>query len=108
MPSCNRKLCFSISAARGPTIPGSVPGVRQSQSCAPPPFDYHVRNVSRLVPGGIGPAQVDRAQIGLKDWAISAGGHAQAGLKDDVRLDRPTLATPAPARQISGLRPMGA
>ena len=70
---------------------------------------------------GVGPNQ-----IVLNEWAIAAGGHARAGLEDNVRLDRDTLApsnaalikraadlcekyertvaTPAQARQLLGLR----
>ena len=36
---------------------------------------------------GIGPNQ-----IVVNEWAIAAGGHTRAGLEDNVRLDRNTLA----------------
>jgi 3-keto-5-aminohexanoate cleavage enzyme len=63
----------------------------------------------------------------INEWTVAAGGHARAGLEDNVRLDRDTLApsnaalvqrvvdlcakhdrpvaTPAQAREILGLRP---
>jgi uncharacterized protein (DUF849 family) len=36
---------------------------------------------------GIGPNQ-----IVVNEWAIAAGGHTRAGLEDNMRLDRDTLA----------------
>ena len=36
---------------------------------------------------GIGPNP-----IGANEWAIAAGGHTRAGLEDNVRLNRETLA----------------
>ena len=115
-------------------IPGQlyiqfVMGVKNAMPADRETFDFYIRTVERLVPdaiwcaAGIGPNQ-----IVLNDWAISAGGHARAGLEDNVRLDRDTLApsnaalirraadlcekyerpvaTPSEARQILGLRPV--
>ena len=70
---------------------------------------------------GIGPNQ-----LVVNEWAIAAGGHTRAGLEDNVRLNRSTLApsnaaliaraaelcsryerpvaSPTQARQILGLR----
>ena len=72
---------------------------------------------------GIGPNQIT-----LNEWSIAAGGHTRAGLEDNIRMDRNTLApsnaalikraaslcgkyerpvaTAAQARQILGLRPV--
>ena len=108
-----------------------VMGVKNAMPADRDVFDYYIKTVNRLFPGapwcaaGIGPAQ-----IVLNDWAVSSGGHARTGLEDNVRLDKSTLApsnaalvarvvalcekygrpvaTPARARQILGLRPMGA
>jgi len=66
-------------------------------------------------------------QLTINEWAIASGGHTRAGLEDNVRLDRDTLApsnaaliaraadlcakydrpvaTPAQAREMLGLRP---
>lgn len=108
-----------------------VMGVKNAMPADRDVFDYYIKTVNRLFPGapwcaaGIGPAQ-----IVLNDWAVSSGGHARTGLEDNVRLDKSTLApsnaalvarvvalcetygrpvaTPAQARQILGLRPVGA
>ncbi|MFN3224844.1 MAG: 3-keto-5-aminohexanoate cleavage protein [Hyphomicrobiales bacterium] len=70
-----------------------VMGVKNAMPADKDVFDYYVKTVERLVPGGewcaagIGPAQVL-----LNEWAVAAGGHARAGLEDNVRLDKNTLA----------------
>jgi 3-keto-5-aminohexanoate cleavage enzyme len=70
-----------------------VMGVKNAMPADKDVFDYYVKTVERLVPGGewcaagIGPAQ-----IVLNEWAVAAGGHARAGLEDNVRLDKNTLA----------------
>ncbi|MFN3169877.1 MAG: 3-keto-5-aminohexanoate cleavage protein [Hyphomicrobiales bacterium] len=70
-----------------------VMGVKNAMPADKDIFDYYVKTVERLVPGGewcaagIGPAQVL-----LNEWAVAAGGHARAGLEDNVRLDKTTLA----------------
>ena len=114
-------------------IPGKlyiqfVMGVKNAMPADRETFDFYIKTVKRLVPdalwcaAGIGPNQ-----LVLNDWAISAGGHARAGLEDNVRLDKDHLApsnaalikraadlcekyerpvaTPAQARQMLGLRP---
>lgn len=91
-------------------------------------FDFYVKIMRARAPE----AQWCAAGIGatqhvVNEWAIAAGGHTRAGLEDNVRLDRDTLApsnaaliaraaalcdkyerpvaTPAQAREILGLRP---
>lgn len=70
-----------------------VMGVKNAMPADKDVFGYYVKTVERLVPGGewcaagIGPAQ-----ILLNEWAVAAGGHARAGLEDNVRLDKETLA----------------
>jgi 3-keto-5-aminohexanoate cleavage enzyme len=70
-----------------------VMGVKNAMPADKDVFDYYVKTVERLVPGGewcaagIGPAQVV-----LNEWAVEAGGHARAGLEDNVRLNKNTLA----------------
>jgi len=113
-------------------IPGQlyvqfVMGVKNAMPVDRPTFDFYVETLNRLAPdalwcaAGIGPNQ-----IVLNEWAIAAGGHTRAGLEDNVRLDRDTLApsnaalirravelcekyerpvaSPAQAREILGLR----
>ncbi|MFD1195822.1 3-keto-5-aminohexanoate cleavage protein [Seohaeicola saemankumensis] len=132
--------CFDLShihqAARmnrDGRIPGSlyvqfVMGVKNAMPVDRETFDFYIKTVERLMPGaewcaaGIGPGQ-----IVLNEWSVAAGGHTRAGLEDNIRLDRDTLApsnaalirritdlcetyerpvaTPAQARQILGLRP---
>jgi 3-keto-5-aminohexanoate cleavage enzyme len=70
-----------------------VMGVKNAMPADRDVFDFYVKTVERLVPGGewcaagIGPAQ-----IVLNEWSVAAGGHARTGLEDNVRLDRDTLA----------------
>lgn len=113
-------------------IPGQlyvqfVMGVKNAMPVDRETFDFYIKTLNRLAPdalwcaAGIGPNQ-----IALNEWAIAAGGHTRAGLEDNVRLDKDTLApsnaalikraadlcekyqrpvaTPAQARQILGLR----
>ncbi|AXI43400.1 3-keto-5-aminohexanoate cleavage protein [Sulfitobacter sp. SK011] len=114
-------------------IPGQlyiqfVMGVKNAMPADRETFDFYIKTVNRLAPdaqwcaAGVGPNQ-----IVLNDWAIAAGGHARAGLEDNVRINKDTLApsnaalikraadlcevyerpvaTPAQAREILGLRP---
>ncbi|MCX7560425.1 3-keto-5-aminohexanoate cleavage protein [Sulfitobacter sp. F26204] len=114
-------------------IPGKlyvqfVMGVKNAMPADKETFDFYVKTLARLAPdaawcaAGIGPNQ-----IVLNEWAIAAGGHTRAGLEDNVRLDKTTLApsnaalvqravslcdqyerpvaTPTQAREILGLRP---
>ncbi|MGR3702618.1 MAG: 3-keto-5-aminohexanoate cleavage protein [Paracoccaceae bacterium] len=104
-----------------------VMGVKNAMPVDRETFDFYIKTVERLLPdaewcaAGIGPGQVV-----LNEWVVAAGGHARAGLEDNIRLDRDTLApsnaalvkrvadlcekyerpiaTPAQARQILGLR----
>ena len=114
-------------------IPGQlyvqfVMGVKNAMPVDRETFDFYIQTLNRFAPdaqwcaAGIGPNQ-----IVLNEWAIAAGGHTRAGLEDNVRLDRETLApsnaaliqraadlcakyerpvaTAAQAREILGLRP---
>ncbi len=114
-------------------IPGQlyvqfVMGVKNAMPVDRETFDFYIKTLNRLAPdaqwcaAGIGPGQIT-----LNEWAIAAGGHTRAGLEDNVRLDRETLApsnaaliaraaslcnkyerpvaSPQQARKILGLRP---
>ena len=113
---------------KGPLYVQLVMGVKNAMPVDRDVFDFYIRTLNRLVPdaqwcgAGIG-----AGQIALNEWSIAAGGHTRAGLEDNVRLDRNTLApsnaalikraadlcekferpvaTPAQAREILGLRP---
>jgi 3-keto-5-aminohexanoate cleavage enzyme len=104
-----------------------VMGVKNAMPVDRDVFDYYVKTMERLAPdaqwcaAGVGPGQ-----IVVNEWAIAAGGHTRAGLEDNLRLDRETLAssnaalivraaalcekyqrpvaTPAQAREMLGLR----
>ncbi len=111
----------------GPLYVQFVMGVKNAMPADREVFDFYVKTLNRLAPdaqwcgAGIG-----ANQIRLNEWSIAAGGHTRAGLEDNVRLDRNTLApsnaalirravdlcekyerpvaTPAQAREILGLR----
>ena len=105
-----------------------VMGVKNAMPADKEVFDFYVKTMQDRAPdaawcaAGIGPAQIE-----VNEWAIAAGGHTRAGLEDNVRLDRETLApsnaalikraadlcekyerpvaTPEQARKILELRP---
>jgi len=105
-----------------------VMGVKNAMPVDRETFDFYIKTVERLLPdaewcaAGIGPGQLI-----LNEWVVASGGHARAGLEDNIRLDRERLApsnaalirrvtdlcekyerpvaTPAEARQMLGLRP---
>ena len=113
---------------KGPLYVQFVMGVKNAMPVDRETFDFYIKTVERLLPdaewcaAGIGPGQVI-----LNEWVVAAGGHARAGLEDNIRLDRDHLApsnaalikrvtdlcekyerpvaTPAQARDILGLRP---
>jgi uncharacterized protein (DUF849 family) len=131
--------CFDLShihqaakMAKDGRIPGPlyvqfVMGVKNAMPVDRDTFDFYIKTVERLLPdaewcaAGIGPGQ-----IVVNEWVVAAGGHARAGLEDNIRLDRDNLApsnaalirrvtdlcekyerpvaTPAQAREILGLR----
>ena len=104
-----------------------VMGVKNAMPADRAVFDCYVAQMQARAPqaewcaAGIGPNQ-----LVVNEWAIAAGGHTRAGLEDNVRLDRNTLApsnaaliaraaelctryerpvaSPAQAREILGLR----
>jgi uncharacterized protein (DUF849 family) len=107
-----------------------VMGVRNAMPVDRETFDFYIKTVKRLTPdaewcaAGVGPGQ-----IVINEWSVANGGHARAGLEDNIRLDKNTLApsnvalvqrvvdlcdkyerrvaTPAEARRILELRPAG-
>lgn len=70
-----------------------VMGVKNAMPADRDVFDYYVKTVERLVPGGHWCADgIGSAQIVMNEWSVSAGGHERTGLKDNVRLDKQALA----------------
>ncbi len=105
-----------------------VMGVKNAMPADKFVFDHYVETMNRLAPeANWCAAGIGAHQVAVNEWAIAAGGHTRAGLEDNVRLDRDTLApsnaaliaraaeicakygrpvaTPAQAREILGLRP---
>lgn len=70
-----------------------VMGVKNAMPVDKQVFDFYIATLNRLAPdaqwcgAGVGPGQVI-----VNEWAIAAGGHTRAGLEDNIRLDRDTLA----------------
>lgn len=105
-----------------------VMGVKNAMPVDKEVFDFYVHTMQSRAPGAQWcAAGIGAAQLTLNEWAIAAGGHTRAGLEDNIRLDKNTLApsnaaliaraaslcakydrpvaTPAQARSILGLRP---
>ena len=70
-----------------------VMGVKNAMPADKTVFDFYAKVMADRAPNapwcaaGIGPNQ-----IVVNEWAIAAGGHTRAGLEDNVRLNRETLA----------------
>ncbi|SDI31944.1 3-keto-5-aminohexanoate cleavage protein [Lutimaribacter saemankumensis] len=132
--------CFDLShihqAARmnkDGRIPGQlyvqfVMGVKNAMPVDRPTFDFYIETVKRIMPDAEWcAAGIGAGQLVINEWSVAAGGHARAGLEDNVRLDKSTLApsnaalikrvtdlcekyerpvaTAAQARDMLGLRP---
>lgn len=70
-----------------------VMGVKNAMPVDRDVFDFYVKTVNRLIPGGEWcAAGVGPNQIIINEWSVAEGGHARAGLEDNIRLDRNTLA----------------
>ncbi len=105
-----------------------VMGVKNAMPADKAVFDFYVQSVAKRAPDANWcAAGIGANQIIVNEWAIAAGGHTRAGLEDNVRLDRNTLApsnaalikraadlcekyerpvaTFAQAREMLGLRP---
>lgn len=104
-----------------------VMGVKNAMPVDKDVFDFYVHTMQTRAPDAAWcAAGIGAAQVTVNEWAIAAGGHTRAGLEDNVRLDKTTLApsnaalmaraadlcakydrpvaTPAQARDILGLR----
>lgn len=107
-----------------------VMGVKNAMPVDREVFDFYRKIMEDRAPNAQWcAAGIGANQIIVNEWAIAAGGHTRAGLEDNVRLDKSTLApsnaaliaraaelcekyerpvaTPAQAREILGLRPTG-
>jgi uncharacterized protein (DUF849 family) len=101
-------------------IPGALPADRQV-------LEFEIAQLHRMLPGATWTAAgIGRHQLTVNEWALELGGHCRTGLEDNVRFDKHrlaasnaelvqrvaeltrkfgrTVATPAEARRILGLR----
>lgn len=70
-----------------------VMGVKNAMPADKEVFDFYVQTMKSRAPDAAWcAAGIGAAQIEVNEWAIAAGGHTRAGLEDNVRLDRTTLA----------------
>ncbi len=78
---------------KGPLHIQFVMGVKNAMPVDKQVFDFYVETVNRLAPDATWcGAGIGANQIVLNEWSIAAGGHTRAGLEDNVRLDKTTLA----------------
>ena len=70
-----------------------VMGVKNAMPIDKHVFDFYVETMNRVAPNAPWcAAGIGAGQGVVNEWAIEAGGHTRAGLEDNVRLDRQTLA----------------
>lgn len=70
-----------------------VMGVKNAMPLDKEVFDFYVQTMRTRTPDAEWcAAGIGAAQIIVNEWAIAAGGHTRAGLEDNVRLDKTTLA----------------
>ena len=126
-------ILHAIAMHKAGALPGKlyvqfVMGVKNAMPADKAVFDFYVQTMRHRAPDAEWcAAGIGSNQIVLNEWAIAAGGHTRAGLEDNVRLDRDTLApsnaalvaraadlcarydrpvaTIAQTREILGLRP---
>ncbi len=101
-------------------IPGALPADRQV-------LDFELAQLKRVLPGATWTAAgIGRHQLVVNEWSLELGGHCRTGLEDNLKFDKERLAssnaelvrrvadlagkfgrsvaTPAEARRILGLR----
>ena len=101
-------------------IPGALPADRQV-------LDFELAQLERMLPGATWTAAgIGRHQLTVNEWALELGGHCRTGLEDNLKFDKDrfassnaelvkrvaeltvkfgrSVATPAEARRILGLR----
>ena len=70
-----------------------VMGVKNAMPADKTVFDFYAKMIADRAPNAPWcAAGIGRNQIVVNEWAIAAGGHTRAGLEDNVRLNRETLA----------------
>jgi 3-oxoadipate:acetyl-CoA acetyltransferase len=101
-------------------IPGALPADREV-------LEFELAQLARMLPGATWTAAgIGRHQLTVNEWSLELGGHCRTGLEDNLRFDKNrlatsnaelvkrvadlagkfdrTVATPAEARRILGLR----
>jgi uncharacterized protein (DUF849 family) len=101
-------------------IPGALPADREV-------LEFELAQLERMLPGATWTAAgIGRHQLTVNEWAFELGGHCRTGLEDNLKFDKVRLAasnaelvqrvaalagkfdrsvaTPAEARRILGLR----
>ncbi|MGB2222659.1 3-keto-5-aminohexanoate cleavage protein [Neptunomonas sp.] len=104
------------------SIPNAIPADREV-------LEFMIKQFKRVCPDGTWTAAgIGKYQLILNQWALELGGHVRTGLEDNIRFDKEnlaksnaqlverlagmvvdygrTVATPAQARQILGLKPV--
>ena len=70
-----------------------VMGVKNAMPADKEVFDFYAHIMRTRAPDALWcAAGIGANQVVVNEWAIAAGGHTRAGLEDNVRLDRNTLA----------------
>ena len=70
-----------------------VMGVKNAMPVDKHVFDFYVETMNRLAPDAPWcAAGIGAGQVVVNEWAIANGGHTRAGLEDNIRLNRATLA----------------
>ncbi len=78
---------------KGPLYVQFVMGVKRAMPADERVLDFYIETLNRHAPDALWcAAGIGAAQIIVNEWAIAKGGHTRAGLEDNVRLDRNTLA----------------
>ena len=96
----------AIARHKAGKLPGKlyvqfVMGVRNAMPADKTVFDFYVKTMHDHAPDAQWcAAGIGAAQLLVNEWAIAAGGHTRAGLEDNVRLDKDSLA-PSNAALIS-------
>ena len=78
---------------KGPLYVHFVMGVKNAMPADERIFDFYIETLKRLAPDAQWcAAGIGASQLPINEWSIAKGGHTRAGLEDNVRLDRNTLA----------------
>lgn len=78
---------------KGPLYVQFVMGVKNAMPADERIFDIYIETLNRLAPDAVWcGAGIGANQVVVNEWSIKRGGHTRAGLEDNMRLDRDTLA----------------